>query len=74
MKVGKLEKGRKTGNWYEYYTNGKKKIEILYTWNEEKGREESETLNEWNRDGKLKEEYIKKKEEEKKKKKKPMKF
>lgn len=64
--VGRLEKGRKVGTWYEYYTNGKKKMEIEYSWNEKEGKEESKIINEWNNDGKLKEEYLRRKEEKEK--------
>ena len=74
MMTGKLEKGRKVGKWYEYYKNGRKKIETLYSWNDKEKKEESEVLNEWNTNGKLKEEYIKKKQEEKNSKYKKQKF
>lgn len=72
--LGMLDKGRKTGKWYEYYTNGRKKSEIEYTWNEEEQKLEEQYLNEWNNDGKLKEEYQKKIDEKKKNKYDKMKF
>lgn len=72
--VGKLAKGRKLGKWYEYYPNGRKKIETEYSWNTKEGKEERKVLNEWNTNGKLKEEYVKKKAEKEKSKYKKQKF
>lgn len=68
--VGRLEKGRKIGKWYEYHTNGKKKSEKEYTWNDEEMKEEFIFLNEWEYDGSLADKYVKqraKEEAEKKK-------
>ena len=72
--VGRLEKGRKTGKWYEYHTNGKKKNEIEYSWNKEEEKEESTILKEWGRDGKLLPEYIQKQKEKEKNKYNKVKF
>lgn len=72
---GRLEKGKKVGKWYEYYSNGKKKKESTYTYKD--NQEVEEILNEWKVDGKLLQKYIerdKKIQEEKKKNKPKMKF
>ena len=55
---GKLEKGLKVGNWYEYYTNGRKKKQSTYVWDDKQKLEIETIVNEWNPDKKLKKKYL----------------